>query len=79
LKNGWIDELGNYQDAVKATAKLIGLKGEPRVVTPPKPREGISLLDLLFGVAKIKDVSPSELPKQLMNADTSVRFKYQWK
>src|SRR5262249_46177884 len=48
LKNGLIDELGNYQDAVKATAKLAGLKGEPRIVTPPKPRDGISLLDLLL-------------------------------
>src|SRR5262245_50571581 len=25
LKNGLIDELGNYQDAVKATAKLVGI------------------------------------------------------
>jgi protease IV len=79
LKNGLIDELGNYQDALKATAKLVGLKGDPKVVTPPKPREGFSLLDLLMGATKIKEFSPSDLPNQLINIDTSVKFKYQWK
>jgi protease-4 len=78
-KNGLVDEIGNYEDAVKATAKLVGIKGEPQIVTPPKPKEGFSLLDLLFGAAKIKDISPGELPNQLINIDTSVKFKYQWK
>ncbi|MFN0087624.1 MAG: signal peptide peptidase SppA [Blastocatellia bacterium] len=79
LKNGLVDELGNYEDAVKATAKLIGIKGEPGIVTPPKPREGYTLLDLLFSATKITSVSPSELPNQLINVDTSIKFKYQWK
>jgi protease-4 len=78
-KYGLVDEIGNYEDAVKATAKLVNIKGEPQIVTPPKPREGFSLLDLLFGASKIKDISPSELPNQLINLDTSVKFKYQWK
>jgi len=76
---GLVDEIGNYEDAVKATAKLVNIKGEPQIVTPPKPKEGFSLLDLLFGASKIKDISPSELPNQLINLDTSVKFKYQWK
>lgn len=79
LKNGLIDSIGNYEDAVKETAKMVGIKGEPQVVTPPKPREGISILDLLLGLSKIKDLSPSKLPEQLSDLDTSVRFKYQWK
>jgi protease IV len=78
-KNGLVDEIGNYEDAVKATAKLVNIKGEPQIVTPPKPKEGFSLLDLLLGVTKIKEVSPSQLPSALMDIDTSVKFKYQWK
>ncbi len=78
-KNGLVDEIGNYEDAVKATAKLAGIKGEPSVITPPKPKEGLTLLDLLLGATRIKNVSPSELPAQLMNVDTSVKFKYQLK
>src|SRR5262245_24290743 len=74
IKNGLIDELGNYQDAVKATAKLVGIKGEPKTITPPKPREGFSILDLLLGASKIKNLSPSELPNQLINLDTSIKF-----
>jgi protease-4 len=78
-KNGLVDEIGNYEDVVKATAKLAQIKGEPQVVTPPKQKEGLSLLDLLLGVTKIKDISPSQLPNQLMEIDSSVKFKYQWK
>jgi protease-4 len=78
-KFGLVDEIGNYEDAVKATAKLVNIKGEPQIVTPPKPKEGFSLLDLLFGASKIKDISPGELPNQIINLDTSVKFKYQWK
>lgn len=78
-KYGLIDEIGNYQDALKATAKMIGVKGEPQLVTPPKPREGVSILDLLMGASKIQDFTPSQLPKQLSDLDTSVKFKYQWK
>ncbi len=79
LKNGLIDEIGNYEDAVRATARLIGVKGEPSIVTPPKPREPYSLLDLLLSATKIRSISPSELPNQLINIDTSIKFKYQWK
>ncbi len=79
LKYGLIDAIGNYEDTVKETAKMVGIKGEPQIVTPPKPRESISILDLLLGASKIKDFSPSKLPEQLSEMDTSVRFKYQWK
>ncbi|MBI1765032.1 MAG: signal peptide peptidase SppA [Acidobacteria bacterium] len=75
--NGLVDELGNFEDAVKYTAKLIGMKGEPSLVSPPKERDGFSLLDLLLGTTKLKAILPAELPRQLSDLDTSVRFRYQ--
>ncbi|MBK7599735.1 MAG: S49 family peptidase [Acidobacteria bacterium] len=39
LKNGLIDQIGNYEDALKETAVMVGIKGDPQVVTPPKVRE----------------------------------------
>lgn len=79
-ENGLVDAVGNYEDALKYTAGLIGMKGEPQVVTPPKPREGFSLLDLL-GLTKVTNTlaNPSEWPVKLSEMDTSVKFKYQWK
>lgn len=76
---GLIDEIGNYEDAVKDAAKQVGIKGEPQIITPPKPREGITILDLLLGAARVANISPSKLPAQLGDMDTSVKFKYQWK
>jgi protease IV len=76
---GLIDEIGNYEDALKATAKMVGIKGDPQVVTPPKPREGVTLLDLLLSATKLKELAPSQLPQQISDFDTSVKFKYQWK
>src|SRR5262245_21315341 len=79
LKFGLIDAIGNYEDSVKETAKMVGIKGEPQIVTPPKPREGISIWDLLLGAQKITEFSPAQLPHHLSEMDTSVRFKYQWR
>lgn len=80
VDNGLVDARGNYEDALKYTANLIGIKGEPQVVTPPKPREGFSILDLL-GLTKVTTTlaNPSEWPGKLNEIDTSVKFKYQWK
>jgi hypothetical protein len=58
---------------------MIGMKGEPKTVTPPKPKEGFSILDLLLGAASGKAISPIQLPKHLSDFDTSVKFKYQLK
>lgn len=77
--NGLVDEIGSYEDALRSAAKLVGIKGEPRVVTPPKPRESLTLLDLLFGLSKLGSFSPEQLPNTLTQADTSMKFKYQWR
>ncbi len=79
LKNGLIDQIGNYEDALKETAVMVGIKGDPQVVTPPKVREGISILDLLMGATRIASLNPEKLPEAVINMDTSVKFKYQWR
>lgn len=77
-ESGLVDEIGGYEDALKATAKLIGMTGEPQIITPPKPRESFSVLDLL-GMSKLGNLLPAQLPGQWQSLDTSIKFKYQWK
>jgi protease IV len=79
LRNGLIDAVGNYEDALRKTAEIVGIKGKPQVVTPAKERNQFPLVDLLLGVAKISNFSPSQLPKSLSEVDTSIKFKYQWR
>lgn len=78
LENGLVDEIGNYEDALKSAAALVGIKGEPQVITPPKPREGFSIWDLLTE-SKLETLIPKNIPQAIGEVDTSVRFKYQWK
>lgn len=78
VDNGLVDQIGNYEDAIRETAKLVGIRGEPQIVTPPKPREGFSILDLLTQ-ARLEKFLPSRLPAELGEIDTSVKFKYQWR
>jgi protease-4 len=63
LKIGLVDELGNLEDAVKAAAKLSGIKGEPSVVSR---EEKFSLIGLLRG----------KMPKELTDMFPSVKVKY---
>jgi protease-4 len=41
LAVGLVDELGNLQDAISATARMAGIDGEPRVVYPPQEKPGV--------------------------------------
>lgn len=41
LHEGLVDELGNFRDAVARAAELAGIKGEPRLVYPPRKRPGL--------------------------------------
>jgi protease IV len=66
-----VDQITDFEGAVKDTAKAVGISGEPTLVWPPKPRH--SLLDLLFG-----DVS-DYLPTQEKLLEQQVGFYYLWK
>lgn len=63
LKVGLIDELGNLEDAVKAAARLSGIKGEPVVITK---KERFSLINLFRGT----------MPKELTDILPTVKLKY---
>ena len=66
-----VDQIADFEDAVKDTAKDVGIKGEPSLVWPPKPKR--SGLDLMFG-----DVS-DYLPTREKLLEQEVGFYYLWK
>jgi protease-4 len=65
-----IDQVADFRGAVKDTAKSVGIKGDPNLVRPVKPRRNLS--DLLFG-----DVSEF-LPDKAKMLETHVGFYYLW-
>lgn len=74
LREKLIDGLGNYDAVLKATAEMVGIKGEPQVVTPPKPRRG-SILDLLTST----DVGEMLSHNTLQPPGSTLQFEYLWK
>jgi protease-4 len=74
LREKLIDGLGNYDAVLKATATMVGIKGEPQVVTPPKPRKG-SILDLLTST----DLGEMVSRNTLQPPGSSLQFEYLWK
>jgi protease-4 len=74
LREKLIDGLGNYDAVLKATAELVGIKGEPQIVTPPKPRRG-SILDLLTST----DVGEMISNNTLQPPGSTLQFEYLWK
>lgn len=66
-----IDNLGDFQAAVKDTAKSVGISGEPTLVHPEKDRK--TLLDLMLG-----DIS-QYLPNTEKMLEQHVGFYYLWK
>lgn len=66
-----VDQIADFEDAVKDTAKAVGIKGEPSLVYPPRRRR--SGLDLMFD-----DVS-DYLPTQEKLLEQQVGFYYLWK
>lgn len=63
LKVGLIDELGNLEDTVQAAAKLVGIKGEPVIVSK---KERFSFIDLIR----------NKIPKEWIDISPSVKVKY---
>lgn len=71
-ENNLIDELGTFQDAIEEAARMGGIKGEPKLLTPVKKR--LSMLDILLGNAE------SVLTLKNMNSSEShIRFEYLWR
>lgn len=66
-----IDSLGDFETAVKETAKSVNIKGEPQLVRPEKERR--TLLDLMVG-----DVS-EYLPSKEKLLEQHVGFYFLWK
>ena len=66
-----VDELGDFEVAVKETAKSVGIKGEPALVRQEKQRK--TVLDLLFG-----DVSDL-LPDKAKLIQRNPGFYYLWR
>lgn len=63
LDAGLVDELGNLEDAIAVAAKLVGIKGEPQVVSK---KERFSIIDLLIG----------RFPKELSDVFPTIKIKY---
>ena len=70
-ENRLVDEIGTFQDAVAAAAKLGRITGEPKLLTPVKKR--FSALDILLGNAE------SILPLASPGSESHIRFEYLWR
>jgi protease-4 len=66
-----VDQITDFEGAVKDTAKAVGISGEPTLVFPQKPKR--SGLDLLFG-----DVS-DYLPTREKLLEQQIGFYYLWR
>jgi len=67
-----IDNVGDFEEAVKDTAKSVGISGEPALVRPVKSRR-MTLLDLILGDAS------KYLPDREKMLEQQVGFYYLWK
>jgi protease IV len=70
--NRLIDEIGTFQDAVKAAAEMAGIQGEPKLLSPAK--KSFSLMDLVLGDsgAALKSLNPNR-------SESHIRFEYLWR
>jgi protease-4 len=66
-----IDQIGDFETAVKDTAKAVGIKGEPALVRPEKERH--SMLDMVFGDAS------EWLPDRAKILQKNPGFYFLWK
>ncbi|MBN2338727.1 MAG: signal peptide peptidase SppA [Acidobacteria bacterium] len=70
-ENHLIDEIGTYQDAIDAAAKLAGISGSPKILKPV--RKKFSVLDVVLGDAK------ASLPFDANRSQSHIRFEYLWR
>ncbi len=71
VKNGLVDEIGSYQDAIAAAAKMAGISGEPKLVSPPK--KAFSLWDTLLGESRSAALLKAD------QSESNIRFQYLWR
>jgi protease-4 len=69
--DGLVDELGTYQDAIAAAAKMAGIEGTPKIVSPAK--KNFSILDLILGDSR------SALALSPDHSESHIRFEYLWR
>jgi protease-4 len=69
--NHLIDELGTYQDAIDAAAKMAGIQGAPKILSPAK--KSLSILDLVLGD------SGAALSLSPNRSEAHIRFEYLWR
>ncbi|HVN20122.1 MAG TPA: hypothetical protein VMU05_15155, partial [Dongiaceae bacterium] len=67
-----IDQLNDFEGAVKDTASAVNITGEPSLVYPPREKRS-GLLDVLFG-----DTS-EYLPSREKLLEQEVGFYFLWK
>ena len=69
--DGLVDELGTFQDAIDAAARIAGIKGEPKILSPAK--KSFSILDILLGNSRAAlSLSPDR-------SESHIRFQYLWR
>lgn len=71
MENRLVDEIGTFQDATEAAAKMGGIIGVPKLLTPIKKR--FSALDFILGNAE------SLLPLTSVGSESHIRFEYLWR
>ncbi len=69
--DGLVDELGTLQDAIDGAARMSGIVGEPKILTPPKRR--FSMVDLLLGDSR------SALSLSPDRSEAHIQFQYLWR
>jgi protease-4 len=66
---GLVDQLGNFEDAVRLTKELAGIDGEVNLVYPQKKK--LKLLDILLGEA-------AESMSNILKNSTKSSIEYRW-
>jgi protease-4 len=70
-----IDKVGTFRDCLMDTAASVGIKGEPNVVRPVKPRRG--LLDVVTGDTDLSILNPAKMVSKAMEENPG--FYFLWK
>lgn len=59
---GLVDEIGNYEDAIRIAADMAGIRGEPRII---EKKPGFSFWDVLSGRSSLSELVTLSAPPSL--------------